>query len=734
MTGEEAHIIAAVEAHYGRALTVQERNVAVEQARLIGELPQINGIGPGYKIGRTLDFDPNQPRDPAGSPTGGQWTKGGGSGGSSGSYTSGLSWPAGVRTMPAVITAVTPDNKVISVALNNDSGRRIVGIEIKQRESGEWAVTDFEDVSGYASVSAAERVLVEAANYVDIRTGGMFPLLVERDVLDNPKAAVALQNLEVVGFAEHKGGNTFQIVSETQHRETHSGRQQQQQQQTQAERIEQRGTTIGERIQQRTAEKSGQPTPTLEKKKIKPEDFQKAKITIRGHANKVIENWEKYIGDKITPEDFKTAFLDGLDSEMRIEATDNGFDVTGNVLNADGERAGEFSRSINLADHSAYSAYFKLERGQQNGNLGKHVLAGNIAIYQQLGVQKVRVSANIDVGGYAWAKYGYAPTQASWNSLRSDLIGTLSDQVSRSGGRGGNTYTPDSWEELSSSDQDAVYERWASTSFDEFYENEVSNWRDSGEDERAAAEKLDSNFDQNTEWAINAIDEMRGPDKAADDIPYTTEQLMNAITLKVDLDSFGGGYSGRRQRDAVEVEFDDDNLLEPSNAPPKEQMLLPGVEPVPLHAHLTEEMRARISDALTTAFLDRVEQDASDMSPPDYLADSVREYQSEYWDQVDETDRFRTAERHGLLPEYDLPEDDDEEQPEPPKSEDVREQLLAIARRTDPKALWQFADHPEGKKYLLGKSWAGVLDLTDAEALDRFNAYVGKAKERKRAA
>ena len=39
-------------------------------------------------------------------------------------------------------------------------------------------------------------------------------------------------------------------------------------------------------------------------------------------------------------------------------------------------------------------------------------------LYQKIGVTNVDVHANIDVGGYAWAKYGFVPNASSWSAMQ----------------------------------------------------------------------------------------------------------------------------------------------------------------------------------------------------------------------------------------------------------------------------------------------------------------------------
>ena len=143
---------------------------------------------------------------------------------------------------------------------------------------------------------------------------------------------------------------------------------------------------------------------------------------------------------------------------------------------------GVFERNIKLDSKSAYSAYFKLNKLATKHNTGKKLLAGNIETYKDLGIEKVEVTANIDVGGYAWAKYGYVPTQASWNSLRATLESKLTGGSSAPAGaaRPGEEEADD-WDQLSSDQQDNVRDEWMRSTRDEFISSEEQNWRESGQ-------------------------------------------------------------------------------------------------------------------------------------------------------------------------------------------------------------------------------------------------------------
>ena len=42
-----------------------------------------------------------------------------------------------------------------------------------------------------------------------------------------------------------------------------------------------------------------------------------------------------------------------------------------------------------------------------------------------------------------------------------------------------------------------------------------------------------------------------------------------------------------------------------------------------------------------------------------------------------------------------------------------------------PEGLWSIADHPEGRRFLAGRGWAGVFDFNNPDQVARFEAYVG---------
>lgn len=58
-----------------------------------------------------------------------------------------------------------------------------------------------------------------------------------------------------------------------------------------------------------------------------------------------------------------------------------------------------------------YHAYFKIPPQLQGAGMSKQVLSKYYEQYKAAGISTVKVTANIDVGGYTWAKYGFSSTK-----------------------------------------------------------------------------------------------------------------------------------------------------------------------------------------------------------------------------------------------------------------------------------------------------------------------------------
>ena len=138
-----------------------------------------------------------------------------------------------------------------------------------------------------------------------------------------------------------------------------------------------------------------------------------------------------------------------------------------------------------------------------------------------------------------------------------------------------------------------------------------------------------------------------------------------------------------------------------------------------LAGDMSEEQRDELKDVLTEAFNVEAGSKESEVEPPASLRESIADRQREYWDEIDDRERFRQAER--LL---DLSEGATEGTGE--MDEDTANELREILDNDDPKALWAIADHKAGKDLLLGSDWSGEINFRDQEAMARFKAYTEK--------
>jgi hypothetical protein len=198
------------------------------------------------------------------------------------------------------------------------------------------------------------------------------------------------------------------------------------------------------------------PTPGRLKKKVKAEDFNKGDMNLSYTSDReqFLKTWDEKVG--MEPEQFKNEFLGGMKGTMGVSARGNRIEFTGNLVSESGSPIAQYTRSIDFDDNEAHSDYFKIVGSRQHADIGKTMLAANVEMYQKLGLDKVNVHANIDVGGYAWAKYGYVPRAGSWD----ELSGKIERRLGGGGGGRGSGEYPDSWEEMSNDQQDEIEHQW----------------------------------------------------------------------------------------------------------------------------------------------------------------------------------------------------------------------------------------------------------------------------------
>lgn len=145
--------------------------------------------------------------------------------------------------------------------------------------------------------------------------------------------------------------------------------------------------------------------------------------------NSALEHWNKHVGMSL--DDMEKALLKGMPKDYSLGHLHVG-DVGNDVMSMhfslrqqlpDGtyREAGNLLRVLDFKAGVAHHSMFTLENWAQGADLGKPLLRNSVDMWRKLGLKELSTTANIDVGGYAWAKYGYKPTASGWDRLQMEL-------------------------------------------------------------------------------------------------------------------------------------------------------------------------------------------------------------------------------------------------------------------------------------------------------------------------
>lgn len=152
--------------------------------------------------------------------------------------------------------------------------------------------------------------------------------------------------------------------------------------------------------------------------------------------------FEQYLGD---PDKFLRNYYAGMHdptsnlNSFLFSRTPSGkpvFDISAGLLDpATGDELGWARRILKPATGEAEHDYLKFGPGVQDKGYGKKLVQSQIAAYPDMGINKVKMFANVDVGGYSWAKYGWLPEQEDWDALRGDIRKHLNGQTNTASGQ-----------------------------------------------------------------------------------------------------------------------------------------------------------------------------------------------------------------------------------------------------------------------------------------------------------
>jgi hypothetical protein len=132
-----------------------------------------------------------------------------------------------------------------------------------------------------------------------------------------------------------------------------------------------------------------------------------------------VEYWNKVVG--VRPDDYLDAISGGRRIRGSLEFWE---DLDGRNVLIDGELTsipaagekptvyGDISRRV-IGDN-AHHGLLRIAQEHNASGIASDILRESFALYKKLGVKTVDLDANINVGGYAWAKYGFKPDVDEW--------------------------------------------------------------------------------------------------------------------------------------------------------------------------------------------------------------------------------------------------------------------------------------------------------------------------------
>ncbi len=117
---------------------------------------------------------------------------------------------------------------------------------------------------------------------------------------------------------------------------------------------------------------------------------------------------EQYGVDAKAPAEIQDAmrqgYIDDVEWTVTVQANDRGAAV--NIVGP----GVTIRRQINKSRGFIYHAYFELDPELQGKGIATHVLESTVKLKNKTGISKVTLNANIDVGGYAWLRKGFFPS------------------------------------------------------------------------------------------------------------------------------------------------------------------------------------------------------------------------------------------------------------------------------------------------------------------------------------
>ena len=297
-----------------------------------------------------------------------------------------------------------------------------------------------------------------------------------------------------------------------------------------------------------------------------------------------------------------------------------------------------FVKYVNPEDHMVQIELAKIRHGKVTG-----VVTGAIVNVKPDTILPWGVKPNgkvIAVGGDEWNKNTAVRLEYDYAKVK-PLLEKIAEQAV-----GGKTKVKikKTWDDLDSQMQTDIEEKWKSENYDKELEYQRQNYYEEEALSDAKSKVADDfNDGSETDWADEALTDyiVSRIDDNLPKIPFTAEQLSKSMSISA------GKYNDFANENA-EVEFDNKELMKPHGFN-KDQLALPGFKNKEPYEYLTDEMRKGLSKAILDAFEIEADSKQSDMEPPSYLEQQAQESIDDSWSQMDDDEKYKWAKDNSMI-------------------------------------------------------------------------------------
>lgn len=123
------------------------------------------------------------------------------------------------------------------------------------------------------------------------------------------------------------------------------------------------------------------------------------------------EIFAKHTGVAYRPQDYAAGVANGvgIPSEVEVNTTYDGFEMRFVIHSESGVKIATVIRSFHETGDEFHIEHGLLRVENKGKGVGKKLLRNMVDEYRRLGIESVYTEANINMGSYAWAKYGFKP-------------------------------------------------------------------------------------------------------------------------------------------------------------------------------------------------------------------------------------------------------------------------------------------------------------------------------------